>query len=127
MKLIAMAMEKMGIKWYFGLYTALRLNGVTYEYYSRLFVVTPAITRPKPVKILGENVQFVKLKKSLLGFGVVKSGEIQYSDLEKTLLDFIYLKRYNKRLNANAVVREYIASAKAEKLIEYSRAYPKGG
>ena len=83
MKLIAMAMEKMGIKWYFGLYTALRLNGVTYEYYSRLFVVTPAITRPKPVKILGENVQFVRLKESLLGFGVVKSGEIQYSDLEK--------------------------------------------
>ncbi len=127
MTLISKAMNKLKLKWYFGLYTALRLNGITYEYYSRIFLVTPAITRPKPVTILGERVQFVKLKESLLGFGVVKRGEIQYSDLEKTLLDFIYLKRYNKRLNANAVVREYAASAKAEKLIEYSRAYPRGG
>ena len=83
------------------------------------------ITRPRPVTVLGERVQFVKLKESLLGFGVVKRGEIQYSDLEKTLLDFIYLKRYNKRLNADAVVREYIAKARKEKLIEHSKAYPK--
>ncbi|WP_256359064.1 hypothetical protein [Pyrococcus sp. NA2] len=41
------------------------------------------ITRPKPVTILGEKVQFVKLKKSLMSFGVIKRGEIQYSDLEK--------------------------------------------
>ncbi|NJE10946.1 hypothetical protein [Thermococcus sp. MAR1] len=125
MTLIAKAMNKLNLKWYFGLYTALRLNGTTYEYYSRIFLVTPAITRPKPVTILGEGVQFVKLKESLLGFGVVKRGEIQYSDLEKTLLDFIYLKRYNKRLNSDAVVREYITKAQKEKLVEYSKAYPK--
>ena len=125
MSLIAKAMNTLGLEWYFGLYTALRLNGATYEYYSRIFLVTPVITRPKPVEILGEKVQFVKLKVSLMGFGVVKRGEIQYSDLEKTLLDFIYLKRYNKRLNADAVVREYLAKARKEKLIEYSKAYPK--
>ncbi len=123
--LIAKAMNKLTLKWYFGLYTALRLNGATYEYYSRIFLITPVITRPKPITILGESVQFIKLKESLLGFGVIKRGEIQYSDLEKTLLDFIYLKRYNKRLNADAVVREYIAKIEKEKLIEYSEAYPK--
>ncbi|ASJ07389.1 type IV toxin-antitoxin system AbiEi family antitoxin domain-containing protein [Thermococcus pacificus] len=123
--LISKAMNKLTLKWYFGLYTALKLNGATYEYYSRIFLITPVITRPKPVTILGERVQFVKLKGSLLGFGVVKRREIQYSDLEKTLLDFIYLKRYNKRLNADAVVREYFAKARKEKLIEYSKAYPK--
>ena len=125
MTLIAKATNKLKLKWYFGLYTALRLNGATYEYYSRIFLVTPVITRSGPVTILGERIQFVKLKESLLGFGVVKRGEIQYSDLEKTLLDFIYLKRYNKRLNADAVVREYIAKVRKEKLIEYSKAYPK--
>ncbi|AHL23436.1 type IV toxin-antitoxin system AbiEi family antitoxin domain-containing protein [Thermococcus nautili] len=125
MILIAKAMNKLALKWYFGLYTALRLNGATYEYYSRIFLVTPVITRSRPVTILGENVQFVKLKESLLGFGVVKCGEIRYSDLEKTLLDFIYLKRYNKRLNADAVVREHIAKARKEKLMEYSKEYPK--
>lgn len=125
MTLIAKAMNKLKLKWYFGLYTALRLNGATYEYYSRIFLVTPVITRPRPVTILGERIQFVKLKESLLGFGMVKRGEIQYSDPEKTLLDFIYLKRYNKRLNADAVVREYIAKVRKEKLIEYSKAYPK--
>jgi len=122
--LIAKAMNKLKLKWYFGLYTALRLNGATHEYYSRIFLITPVITRPKPVTILGEKAQFVKLKESLMGFGVIKHGEIQYSDLEKTLLDFIYLKRYNKRLNADAVVREYITKARKEKLIEYSKAYP---
>ncbi len=125
MTLIAKAMNKLTLKWYFGLYTALRLNGTTYEYYSRIFLVTPVITRPRPVTILGERIQFIRLKEPLLGFGVVKRGEIQYSDLEKTLLDFIYLKRYNKRLNANAVVREYIAKAQKAKLVEYSKAYPK--
>lgn len=125
MTLIAKAMNRLALKWYFGLYTALRLNGATYEYYSRIFLVTPVITRSRPVTILGEKVQFVKLKESLLGFGVVKRREIRYSDLEKTLLDFIYLKRYNKRLNADAVVREHIAKAKKEKLMEYSKAYPK--
>jgi len=123
--LIAKAMNKLGLKWYFGLHTALRLNGATYEYYSRIFLITPVITRPRPVTVLGERVQFVKLKESLMGFGVVERGEIQYSDLEKTLLDFLYLKRYNKRLNADTVVREYITRAEKEKLIEYSKAYPK--
>ncbi len=125
MALIAKAMNKLKLKWYFGLYTALRLNGATYEYYSRIFLITPVITRPRPVTVLGERVQFVKLKESLMDFGVIKRGEIQYSDLEKTLLDFIYLKRYNKRLNADAVVREYIAKARKEKLVKYSKAYPK--
>ncbi|WP_460129487.1 type IV toxin-antitoxin system AbiEi family antitoxin domain-containing protein [Thermococcus prieurii] len=125
MTLIAKAMNKLDLKWYFGLYTSLRLNGATYEYYSRIFLITPVITRPKPITVLGEEVQFVKLKESLLGFGVVKRRKIQYSDLEKTLLDFIYLKRYNKRLNADAVVQEYLAKAKKEKLMEYSKAYPK--
>ena len=125
LSLIAKAMNKLKLKWYFGLYTALRLNGATHEYYSRIFLITPVITRPRPVIILGEEVRFVKLKEPLLDFGVVKHGEIQYSDLEKTLLDFIYLKRYNKNLNADAVVKEHIAKARVDKLIEYSRSYPK--
>ncbi|WP_158508411.1 hypothetical protein [Thermococcus barophilus] len=57
---------EIGIRGYFGLYTALRLNGVTYEYYSRIFVITPVISRSRPVKVLGESVQFVKLKENLL-------------------------------------------------------------
>lgn len=125
MKLIALAMGKMGIKWYFGLYTALRLNGVTYEYYSRLFMVTPVISRPRPVKVLGESVQFVKLKEDLLTFGIVTKGRYRYSDLEKTLLDFIYLKRYNRKIDAESVVKEYLPRADLTKLLEYSKAYPR--
>ncbi len=127
MKLISLGMNKLSVEWYFGLNTALRLNGVTHEFFPVIHVVNDAVYRPKIVKINGENVRFIKLKKELFGFGVVEKDGVRYSDLEKTLLDMVYLSRYRSVPEERIVsaLREYKKGVKKKKLSEYLRFYPK--
>lgn len=80
-------------RWYFGLYTALILNGVTHEYFPVEFVLNDEIFRAREVELAGHRFRFIKIKLSLF-FGLKEKGELGYSDLEKTILDFIYLWRY---------------------------------
>ncbi|MHA1593100.1 MAG: type IV toxin-antitoxin system AbiEi family antitoxin domain-containing protein [Candidatus Baldrarchaeia archaeon] len=127
LRVLALGMERLGVKWYFGLYTALRLNGVTHEYYDVIFVLSNSIYRPKIIKVAGENVKFIKINPSLVVFGLVRKDEIVCSDLEKTVLDFIYLSRYGSlsRDSAIAVLREYADMLNRGKLDEYVSHYPK--
>ncbi|MCS7385851.1 MAG: hypothetical protein NDF55_03790 [archaeon GB-1867-005] len=127
LRVLSLGMKRLGIKWYFGLYTALRLSGVTHEYYDVTFVISHSLFRPRPIKIAGENVRFVKIKPSLVNFGLVKRKELVYSDLEKTLLDFLYLSKYGRitRREALDVLREYSERASREKLAKYVIHYPK--
>ncbi len=92
-KTLSLGMEKLGINWYFGLYTSLKLNGVSHEFFNTLFILSDKIFRQKEIKVIGEEVKFIKLKSGLFGFGIV-GKLIKFSDLEKTLLDFIYISRY---------------------------------
>ena len=95
---ISEAMKIKGVKrWYFGLESALKLNNITHEYFAVETVVSDKLSRPNPFKIMGRKVRFVKLNKTLIGFGVIKN-KFNYSDAEKTVLDFIYLGKYNSCL-----------------------------
>jgi len=127
MKLISLGMNKLSVEWYFGLNTALRLNGATHEFSPVIHVISDAIYRPKIVKINGEDVRFVKLKKKLFGFGVVEKNGMRYSDLEKTLLDMVYLSRFRSVPEERIVsaLKEYKKGVKKKKLAEYLRFYPK--
>lgn len=127
LRILSLGMERLGLKWYFGLYTALRLNSATHEYYDVIFLLSDSVYRPKPVRVAGEKVKFVKVKPGLLGFGLVKRGGLVYSDLEKTALDFIYLSRYGSvhRERAVAVLREHADTLNRGKLAEYAKYYPK--
>ena len=130
MRLIAMAMKERNIEWYFGLYTALRLNDLTQKYRSPIFVINSKITRSNPIKILGESVQFVKMKETLIRCdyfrcGVEWKGDLMYSNLEKTLLDFMYIGRYNKKIKAESVLRRYLPLASRWRLLQYAEYYPK--
>lgn len=126
LKLISLGMEKLNIEWYFGLHTALRLNGLTHEYSALTYVLSDSIYRPKDVNVNGDKVRFTKLKKELFGFGVVRRGELKYSDPEKTLLDIVYLYRYRsvpeKRIIS--ILKEYGRVSKS-KLKKYLNHYPK--
>jgi len=89
------ALEIKGVKnWYFGLETALKLNNVTHEYFSEDFVVSDSIYRAKAFDILGYKIKFLKIKKDLTEFGIKKEN-VNYSDVEKTILDIIYFGKYN--------------------------------
>jgi len=127
LRVLALGMERLGVRWYFGLYTALRLGGATHEYYDVVFVISDSIYRPKPVRVAGERVRFVRVKPSLTSFGLVRRDGLVYSDLEKTVLDFTYLSRYGSipRERAVAVLREHADALNRERLAEYAKRYPK--
>lgn len=127
LELVASGLKLKGIKnWYYGLYTALRLNYLTHEYYSITYIINDKIFRAKEIEIEGHKFKFIKIKPSLI-FGIKTSKRIRFSDVEKTILDFIYLKRYRGvseekiRLDALDLIKE----ANKKKLLRYAKKYPK--
>jgi predicted transcriptional regulator of viral defense system len=126
-KLISLGMEKMKVDWYFGLYTSLRLNGLTHEFFTTIFILNDKIFRPKEIKILGEKVKFIKLKSKLFGFGIVNMDGIKFSDPEKTILDFIYVFRY-RNVNEERIISmigDYFKKLEKKKIKEYLKFYPR--
>jgi len=125
--LVAKGLKIKGVdRWYFGLYTALVLNGVTHEYFPVKFVLNDRIFRAKEVEIAGHRFKFVKIKPSLF-FGIKEKGELRYSDLEKTVLDFIYLWRYRGVPEEKIILElsELVNKASRDRLHKYSEKYPK--
>ena len=127
LEIIGLGLNKLGVKWYYGLFTALRLNALTHEYFTRIFILNDRIYRSKIVKIYGEDVEFIKIKPHLTEFGIMDKGEIKYSDVEKTILDFLYLSRYNPKLRFTAknTVAEYWDKVNKERINKYLNYYPK--
>lgn len=126
-EIISLGLNRLEIDWYFGLYTALRLNGLTHEFFGELFVLNNKIFRPKIIEISGEKVKFIKLKDLLFGFGVVKKNNIRFSDPEKTILDFIYIFRYRGVSDGRiiSVIEDYFRNLSRNKLEDYLKFYPK--
>lgn len=121
----ALALKKVE-KWYFGLETAAAMNNLTHEYFTMTFVISDSIGRSKPFEILGYKVRFIKVSEKLFGFGVVKD-KLSYSDPEKTVLDMIYLSRYNGLTESEVVgrVSDILKHCSKDKLESYARKYPK--
>lgn len=128
LELVAKGLEIKGVKnWYFGLYTALKLNNMTHEYFSIDYVVNDKMLRINPMKVSGHKFRFMKLKSSLLSFGAITKDGLSYSDPEKTILDFIYIWRYNgiPRDRIIADVGDWSINLSVSRLIEYAKNYPK--
>ena len=116
------ALKIKGVKnWYFGLSTALKLNNLTHEYFTIDYVVNDKIFRDKPFLIMGYKTKFVKIKSKLTLFGIINKN-LPYSDAEKTMLDFIYLKEYG---NVKLVPEEIFEKCSKNKLLKYSKSYGK--
>jgi predicted transcriptional regulator of viral defense system len=127
LELVAKGLELKGVKnWYFGLYTALKLNNMTHEHFAVDYVINDRLFRPKPMSIAGYKFRFIKLTPPLLKFGVVED-ELRYSDAEKTILDFIYIWRYNGVPKEKIIldVSEWAKDLSGEKTRKYALNYPK--
>jgi len=127
LELVAKGLEIKGVKnWYFGLYTALKLNNITHEHFAIEYVISDKVFRAKPIKIASYKFRFVKFKPSLFTFGIIKN-KVRYSDPEKTILDFIYKEKYNgiPRKKIVADVSEWSEKLSKFKLKKYSKHYPK--
>ena len=127
LKAIKEALRIKGIKnWYFGMETALKLNALTHEYFIIDYVISDSLYRPKAFGILGHKIKFLKIKKSLINFGV-KKDKLNYSDTEKTILDIIYFSKYNN-FSDNEIknkVADYFKHCDKTRLLNYSKKYPK--
>jgi predicted transcriptional regulator of viral defense system len=127
LELVAKGLELKGVKnWYFGLYTALKFNNMTHESFSIDYVVNDKVLRSKPINIAGYKYRFVKLTPKLLTFGIIE-GKLRYSDMEKTILDFIYTWRYNGVPAEKIIldVSEWVKNISREKTKKYAINYPK--
>ncbi len=126
-KILSLGMVELEVRWYFGLYTALRFNGVTHEFSDTIFILNDEIFRPKEVRVGGERVRFIKLSPSLFGFGVIEKDKVQFSDLEKTILDLVYLSRYRSipEERIASTIEEYAKGVRAETMKEYLKSYPR--
>ncbi|MFP4423971.1 MAG: hypothetical protein ACLFP2_01940 [Candidatus Woesearchaeota archaeon] len=110
--------------WYFGLETALKMNGLTHEFFAMDYVLTDTISRKRPMSILGNKVMFVKVKPKLFTFGINRDV-IRYSDPEKTILDMLYLKSYRGERNIIDSLSDYIRDLSKPKLKKYAKYYNK--
>ena len=127
LELVAKGLELKGVEnWYFGLYTALKINNMTHESFMVDYVVNDKLLRSKPIDIAGYKWKFLKLTPKLLRFGVVE-GRLRHSDVEKTILDFIYLWKYNSVPREKIIldVSEWADNASAEKIRGYAVKYPR--
>jgi predicted transcriptional regulator of viral defense system len=127
LELVAKGLELKGIKnWYFGLYTALKFNNITHENFAIDYIVNDRLQRSKPINIAGYKFKFIKLTPRLLQFGVIENS-LNYSDLEKTILDFIYIWLYNGIPREKIIldVSEWIKGISKEKTEKYGINYPK--
>jgi len=128
LELVAKGLELKGIEnWYCGLHTALKFNNMTHETFVIDDVISDSIFRQNPMTIADHKFRFIKISKKLMHFGIKKYGLVKFSDPEKTILDFIYLGKYNGKSNKRIVSDVYDWSQNIHKdiLKQYSKHYPK--
>jgi predicted transcriptional regulator of viral defense system len=129
LELVAKALVLKKVRnWYFGLHTALKLNNMTHETFAVEDVLSDKLFRANPFNIAGYKFKFSRLSTSLVGFGIKKTENgLRYSDPEKTILDFIYLWRYNGRPEEKIVadVGTWADDISKERLRAYAKKYSK--
>ncbi len=127
MEAIAEALRIKKIKnWYFGLESALKLNNTTHEYFAIDFLINDTLFRANPITILSHKVRFIKIKKELCEFGI-KKNEVRFSDMEKTVLDIVYLSRYGNLsdIEIKNKITNLLEHCSKNKLLKYSKKYNK--
>lgn len=124
---IAKALEIKGVKnWYFGLETAIKFHNLTHEFFVMDFIINDAIGRKKPITVFGHKIRMIKVKPELF-FGIKRSKGLNYSDVEKTVLDIIYLKRY-AGIKSEAIadyIMPLLEHCSKERLGKYAKRYNK--
>ena len=127
-ELIAKGLDLKDVKnWYFGLHSALKLNNMTHETFVIDHVINDKIFRAKPIGIAGYKIKFHRISSKVLTFGIITKDNIRFSDPEKTILDFLYILRYNGVPENKIImdVSEYSNNILKEKIRKYVKHYPK--
>ena len=113
-------------EWYFGLHTALRLNGLTHEDRREETLVSRHFYRIGGVPIGSRRFVIHKWGPELFGFGLDRHGTFQMSDPEKTVLDLAYLDYWASRKGhpESRDWLEHLSSVNRAKVRRYLPHYP---
>ena len=113
------------MNWYFGLYTALKLNNITHEFFTIDYVISDNLYRNTPITINKRKFKFSKSKPEVMKFGI-KYNKLKYLDVEKTVLDFIYLWRYNSIIPKKTCmdIVDYMNNISKTRIKNYIYHYP---
>ena len=129
LEIVAKGLEQMNVKaWYFCLHTALKLNNQTHETLNMDYIASDTLFRGKVINIVGHMFKFHKLGPSLFDFGIrTDIKPLRFSDAEKTILDIIYINRYNavpeKRIALD--IGDLVDHADRKRIDKYLEHYPK--
>ncbi len=129
LEIVAKGLEIMNItSWYFCLHTALKLNNLTHETLNLDYIASDTLFRGKVIKIAGHRFKFHKLNPLLFNFGIQSDIKpLRFSDVEKTILDIIYINRYNavpeKRIAMD--FGDLVEQADRKRIDKYLEHYPK--
>ena len=124
-ELIFLVLEKMKLKWYLGLESALKENKIIWQTLNIIIIVNNHFSGIK--KLGNSKFKFIKTKEKRLNFGLIKTETNNkvvhfYSDLEKTYIDFLYFYKgkdiKTMKKNLDFVIRK-------NKLKKYAKNYSK--
>lgn len=127
LELFAVAAEAKGLgRWYFGLYTALRLNGLTHEYRREETVISERLYRIEGVNIAGRRFVVRRWDSKVIKFGILRMGGLPVSDREKTVLDLAYLDYWSERRGhaTSGEWRTHLDRIESAKLHRYLERFP---
>ncbi len=118
--------------WYFGLNTALTFESTEKKELffdndkSIDYIINDRLSMNKPITIDGNKFSFFVFNNELLTFGIKTSENYRYSDLEKTILDYIYIYSSN-HVGIGKIMKEaskYKNHVSKERIFEFSKHYP---
>ena len=106
---------------YISFITALYLHGKIQQVIDLIFIVSAR--KRRQIKVFGMDVQFVTLKRTMI-FGYKKERKensyVVVADLEKAIIDCLYLPRYCRLADIFAILEED-DDVDIRRLIEYAR------
>ena len=129
MELISKALKFLDVEnWYFGLYTALRYHDISFNNgVSDYLLFSNVATAKNKITVCSQEFKFIRLRPLFFKFGInEKDNEVKYSDLEKTVLDLMYLWHSSNMPNhkIKAKILKYFNLSSIDKIKEYYSYYP---
>lgn len=124
-ELVFLVLEKMGLKWYLGLESALKENKILWQALNVIIIINNHFSGIK--KLGNSKFKFIKTKEKRFNFGLIKAKTNNkvayfYSDLEKTYIDFFY---FYKGKNIETMKKNLDFEVRKDKLKKYAKNYRK--
>ena len=124
-ELIFLVLEKMRLKWYLGLESALKENKIIWQALNVIIIVNNHFSGIK--KLGNSKFKFIKTREKRFNFGLIDAETNNkvtyfYSDLEKTYIDFLY---FYKGKDIKTMKKNLDFNVRKDKLKKYAKNYSK--